>query len=187
MKRTMSVRTLLQLALLGVVGVGAWHFQRSQDVPAAIVAEPTAPEGHPPQLRRSPLNRKTLASRIPRFEPDTVLNVDGTKVFDHSKFAVTLQNTSGRTVEIESVMLTSVGNAAASGVRDIKGYWHYPQGNHRLGPGEYRYFDKQGFVTDTGHRHVRYVFHTCWHGLGANTRQCRTQWVDTMPHIPNPQ
>jgi hypothetical protein len=115
-----------------------------------------------------------------------VLNVDGTKVFDHSKFAITIQNTSGRTVEIESVMLTSVGNAAASGLRDIKGYWHYPQGNHRLGPGEYRYFDKQwGFVTDTGHRYVRYVFHTCWHGLGANTRQCRTQWVDTMPHIPN--
>lgn len=125
---------------------------------------------------------------MPRFEPDTVLNVDGTKVFDHSKFAVTIQNTSGRTVEIESVTLSSAGNAAASGLGDIKDYWQYPQGNRRLGPGEYRYFDKQwGFVVDTGHRHVRYVFRTCWHGVGASTRQCRTQWVDTMPEIPNPQ
>ncbi len=64
-------------------------------------------------------------------------------------------------------MLTSVGNAAPSGLGDIKGYWRYPQGNHRLGPREYVYFEKQwGFTVDTGHRHVRYVFRTCWHGLG---------------------
>jgi hypothetical protein len=122
------------------------------------------------------------------LEPDTTLDVDGTKVFDHSKFGVTLQNNSRRTVEIDSVMLTSMGNAAASGLGDIKGYWRYPQGNNRLGPGERVYFEKQwGFTVDTGHRHVRYVFHTCWHGVGSQVRQCRTQWVDTMPFIPNPQ
>jgi tetratricopeptide (TPR) repeat protein len=153
--------------------------RRVQDTIATLEENPDRPD-RPVLLFFNPT--------MPRFEPDTVLNVEGTKVFDHSKFAVTIQNTSARTVEIESVMLTSLGNAAASGLGDIKGYWHYPQGNHRLGPGEYRYFDKQwGFVTDTGHRHVRYVFRTCWHGLGANTRQCRTQWVDTMPDIPNPQ
>ncbi|WP_116812300.1 TPM domain-containing protein [Steroidobacter cummioxidans] len=125
---------------------------------------------------------------MPRFEPDTTLQVDGTKVFDHSKFGVTLQNASHRTVEIESVALTSVGNAAPSGLGDIKDYWRYPQGNHRLGPREHVYFDKQwGFTVDTGHRHVRYVFRTCWRGVGSDTRQCRTQWVDTMPYIPNPQ
>lgn len=124
---------------------------------------------------------------MPRFEPDTTLNVEGTKVFDHSKFGATLKNNSARTVEIDSVMLTSMGNAAASGLGDIKAYWRYPQGNNRLGPGEHVYFDKQwGFTVDTGHRHVRYVFHTCWHGLGSQVRQCRTQWVDTMPFIPNP-
>lgn len=85
---------------------------------------------------------------MPRFEPDTTLQVDGTKVFDHSKFGVTLQNASHRTVEIESVALTSVGNAAPSGLGDIKEYWR---------------------------------------GVGSDTRQCRTQWVDTMPYIPNPQ
>ena len=125
---------------------------------------------------------------MPRFEPDTTIDVDGTKVFDHSKFGVTLQNTSGRAVEIESVRLMSVGNAAPSGLGDIKGYWRYPQGNNRLGPGEHVYFEKQwGFTVDTGHRHVRYVFHTCWHGVGSQVRQCRTQWVDTMPEIPNPK
>jgi tetratricopeptide (TPR) repeat protein len=125
---------------------------------------------------------------MPRFEPDAAIDVGGTKVFDHSKFRVTLQNTSDRVVEIESIQLRSVGNAAASGLGDIKGYWRYPQGNHRLGPGEHVYFEKQwGFTVDTGHRHVRYVFDTCWHGLGSTVRQCRTQWVDTMPFIPNPQ
>lgn len=124
----------------------------------------------------------------PRFEPDQTLQVDGVKVFDHSKFGVTLQNTSRRPVVIESVALTSVGNAAPSGLGDIKDYWRYPQGDHRLGPREHVYFNKQwGFTVDTGHRHVRYVFRTCWRGVGSDMRQCRTQWLDTMPYIPNPQ
>lgn len=123
----------------------------------------------------------------PRFEPDSTILVGGTKVFDHSKFGVTIQNTSGRPVEIESVNLTSMGTAAASGLGDIKDYWRYPRGGYRLDAREHVYFDKQwGFVVDTGHRHVRYVFHTCWHGIGTTVRQCRTQWVDTMPYIPNP-
>ncbi|MBM0104835.1 TPM domain-containing protein [Steroidobacter sp. S1-65] len=124
----------------------------------------------------------------PRYEPDTTLQVDGVKVFDHSKFGVTLQNTSQREVEIESVMLTSVGNAAPSGLGDIKNYWRYPKGGHRLGPREHVHFEKQwGFTVDTGHRHVRYVFRTCWRGVGSEMRQCRTQWVDTLPYIPNPK
>jgi hypothetical protein len=91
-------------------------------------------------------------------------------------------------VEIESVQLTSIGNAAPSGLGDIRNYWRYPQGAGRLEAGEYVYFDKQsGFVVDTGHSHVPYVFHTCWHGVGSGVRQCRTQWVDTMPYIHNPQ
>jgi hypothetical protein len=126
--------------------------------------------------------------QLPRFESNAPVDVEGTQVFDHSKFGVTLQNTSNRPVEIESVRLTSTGNAAASGLGDIRNYWRYPQGAGRLEAGEHVYFDKQwGFTVDTGHSHVRYVFHTCWHGVGSSVRQCRTQWVDTMPLIPNPQ
>jgi len=33
----------------------------------------------------------------------------------------------------------------------------------------------------TGHQHVRYVFHTCWHGVESKIRQCRTQWIDVVP------
>jgi tetratricopeptide (TPR) repeat protein len=126
--------------------------------------------------------------QLPRFEADTPIVVDGTTVFDHSKFGVTIQNTSNRPVVIDSVQLTSTGNAAASGLGDIKNYWHYLQSGSPLGAGQYLYFDKQwGFTQDTEHRHVRYVFHTCWHGVDSDVRQCRTQWVDTMPYIPNPQ
>ena len=55
---------------------------------------------------------------------------------------------------------------------------------NRLKAGEYIYFERDwGFTVDTGHTHVRYSFRTCWHGVDAapGVRQCRTQWVDTMP------
>ena len=106
----------------------------------------------------------------------------GTTVFDHSHFGVTLQNRSNRTVEIESVTLTSLGTAAPSGLGDIKDYWRFPQGQNRLSPNEHVYFRKDwGFTVDTGHEHVRYVFRVCWRGVGTDVRQCRTQWVDTFP------
>lgn len=120
----------------------------------------------------------------PRFEPDTTVNIGGTTVHDHSHFGVTIQNTSARDVEIESVTLASVGTASASGLGDIKDYWTYKSGKNRLRAEEYLYFYKDwGFVVDTGHRHVRYVFHTCWHGVHDldRVRQCRTQWVDSLP------
>lgn len=119
---------------------------------------------------------------VPKYEPLTTLDVNGTKVYDHSNFSVTMRNSSARDVEIESVQLASAGTAKASGLGDIKGYWTYPAGGQRLRPGESISFDKLwGFTVDTGHEHVRYVFHTCWHGAGTTLRQCRTQWVDVMP------
>ena len=119
---------------------------------------------------------------VPKFEPNTTLNVNGTKVYDHSNFSVWIRNHSNREVEIESVQLTSMGTSAASGLGDIKNYWRYPAGGNRLRAGEYSSFDKQwGFTVDTGHEHVRYVFRTCWHGVGTTVRQCRTQWLDVMP------
>jgi hypothetical protein len=118
----------------------------------------------------------------PKFDSQTTLDVNGTKVFDHSHFGVAMRNTSKRDVEIESVMLASVGTAAASGLGDIKNYWRYPAGGNRLRAGEGISFERPwGFTVETGHQHVRYVFRTCWHGVGTTVRQCRTQWVDTMP------
>jgi tetratricopeptide (TPR) repeat protein len=119
---------------------------------------------------------------VPNFDANTTIDVNGTKVFDHSHFGVTMQNKSNRAVEIESVTLTSVGTAAASGLGDITDYWRFPSGHHQLLANEHVYFKKDwGFTVDTGHQHVRYVFRICWHGVGTSVRQCRTQWVDTFP------
>jgi len=120
----------------------------------------------------------------PVHDSSTTLNIGGTTVYDHSHFGVTLQNTSGREVEIESVILSSLGDAAKSGLGDIKNYWTYKSGKNRLKAGEYVYFERDwGFTVDTAHTHVRYAFRTCWHGVDAAppVRQCRTQWVDTLP------
>ncbi|MEP7246990.1 MAG: TPM domain-containing protein [Gammaproteobacteria bacterium] len=119
---------------------------------------------------------------VPKYDPLTTVDVNGTQVYDHSNFRVTMRNASRREVEIESVTLASAGTAGPSGLGDVKGYWTYPSGKNRLQAGEYISFDKLwGFVVDTGHQHVRYVFRTCWHGVGTTVRQCRTQWVDAMP------
>lgn len=118
----------------------------------------------------------------PTYDAKTTVDVSGTKVFDHSNFGVTLHNTSNRTIEIESVTLTSMGDARASGLGDIKGYWTFPAGQNRLLADESVYFKKLwGFTVDTQHTHVRYVFRTCWHGVGTTLRQCKTQHVDTLP------
>jgi hypothetical protein len=120
----------------------------------------------------------------PRYHPEGTIDVGGTTVFDHSYFGVSIHNTSGREVEIDSVRLASAGTASASGLGDIRRYWTWESGPNRLRADEWRYFQRDwGFVVDTKHEHVRYVFHVCWHGVGEpqHVRQCRTQWVDTLP------
>ena len=140
------------------------------------VTEDAARVGDPVVLRFHP--------EEPGYEAQSTIVVDGTTVHDHSHFGVTLRNTSRREVEIESVKLTSQGTASASGLGDVKKYWTFPAGNSRLQAGEAVYFDKQwGFVVDTGHEHVRYIFKLCWHGTNdpKPIRQCRTQWIDVLP------
>ena len=118
----------------------------------------------------------------PKFDPVTTLDVGGTKVYDHSSFGVTMRNPSRQDVEIEGVTLVSAGTAAASGLGDIRTYWTWPAGANRLRAGEAISFSKLwGFTVRTGHQHVRYVFHTCWHGVDTGIRQCRTQWIDVLP------
>ncbi len=138
-----------------------------------VLADPAKP-GNPVWLRFEP--------ERPRFYPETTVRSGDTTVHDHSQFRVTMTNSSARTVVIDSVRLVSRGTARASGLGDVKDYWDYPSGGRRLAPGESVSFDKLwGFVVDTGHEHVRYVFETCWHGAGKTQRQCSVQWVDTLP------
>jgi tetratricopeptide (TPR) repeat protein len=124
----------------------------------------------------------TFEPERPRFHPEATIQSGGLTVHDHSQFRVTMTNPSRRAVVIESVRLSSHGTARASGLGDVKDYWDYPSGGHRLAAGESVRFDKLwGFTVDTGHEHVRYTFRTCWHGVGETVRQCRTQWVDVLP------
>jgi len=119
---------------------------------------------------------------VPQFHPRTTVKSDGVTVHDHSRFRVTMTNTSRRAVVIENVKLSSRGTAEASGLGDVKDYWTYPTGERILPPGESVSFDKLwGFTVDTGHEHVRYTFRTCWHGVGETVRQCRVQSVDVLP------
>lgn len=124
----------------------------------------------------------TFSPYRPIFDGTTTVNVGGTRVFDHSEFGVSMTNTSGRTVVIDRVTLTTEGNARRSGLGNIVGYWKFPSGTNVLRAGETVYFTKTwGFVTDTEHTYVRYIFRTCWHGQGSTLRQCSTQHVDALP------
>jgi len=146
---------------------------RAREAVARVLADPAQP-GNPVRLRFDP--------ERPRFHPEATIRSGETTVHDHSQFRVTMTNTSARTVVIDSVRLTSRGTARASGLGDVKDYWDYPAGERRLAAGESVSFDKLwGFTVDTGHEHVRYVFETCWHGVGESARQCRVQWVDVLP------
>jgi tetratricopeptide (TPR) repeat protein len=157
----------------------AKHAQRTEA--AEQLSETIAKLGSDPSRKARPVEL-FFNPHVPKYEPETTVEVNGTKVYDHSNFRVTMRNQSNRDVQIESVMLASAGTSKASGLGDIKGYWTYPAGENRLRANEYIFFDKLwGFVTETGHQHVRYVFRTCWHGVGSTVRQCRTQWVDAMP------
>ena len=150
------------------------------DAEARRIEELVAELSQDPKRSANPVSL-TFDPPVPQFEPHGTIDVNGTKVFDHSHFGVAMRNTSNRPIEIESVTLTSMGTAAASGLGDIKDYWQYPAGGRQLLAGQSVSFDKAwGFTVDTAHEHVRYVFRTCWHDA-SHMRQCRTQWVDVLP------
>jgi hypothetical protein len=141
---------------------------------AAVTANPEWPT-NPVVLRFEPPE--------PRLDTDSSVENDGVTVYDHSRFRVTMTNTSRRPVVIDSVKLTSRGGiGAASGLGDVKDYWRYPSGDFTLAPSESIAFDKLwGFTVDTKHEYVRYIFRTCWHGVGEPVRQCRVQSVNALP------
>jgi hypothetical protein len=117
----------------------------------------------------------------PTLEIDEPTMVGTTKVFDHSQFAVTLENPTGRPVQIVSVVLRSGGPGGGSGLGDIKSYWDYPLAANRIPAGGSVRLDKTwGFVVDTPHDQLSYMYDVCWRGQD-DTRQCRTQRVDLFP------
>jgi TPM domain len=124
-----------------------------------------------------------------RFDPpaptlviDEPTLVGTTKVFDHSRFAVTLENPTGRPVQIVSVVLRSAGTGDASGLGDIKSYWTYPSPGNRIPAGESTRFDRTwGFTSDTRNDQLSYWFDVCWRGDG-DVRQCRSERLDMFPN-----
>lgn len=131
--------------------------------------------------------RKDLPLTL-RFDPGRPVldtgeptDVDGTTVYDHSRFSVTLRNPSGRPVEVLRVAVASAGTGGRSGLGDVRSYWKFPSGANRLAPGEAVTFDKTwGFTTDTAHEQLSYVFDVCWRGDG-DAKQCRSQRIDLFP------
>ena len=118
----------------------------------------------------------------PTLEIDAPTLVGTTKVYDHSHFAVTIENPTGRAVQIVRVSLRSAGTGDESGLGDIKGYWSYPAPGNRIPPGESIRFDKTwGFTSDTRNEQLSYWFDVCWRGDG-DVRQCRSERLDMFPN-----
>ena len=119
--------------------------------------------------------------------PDPVLDLDqptrvgDSLVYDHAYFTATLANRSSQPIEVLAVNLLTMGTHAMSGLGDIKDYWHYPSGPHRLQPAESAVLDcVWGYTVDTPNEQIRYVFDVCWKGDGE-PRHCRATGIDVFP------
>jgi tetratricopeptide (TPR) repeat protein len=131
--------------------------------------------------------RKDLAPFL-RFDPprpelhiDAPTRVGDVTVYDHSAFGVTIENPSGRPIELLAVTLVSAGTGATSGLGDIRGYWTFPSGKNRLAAHETARFHKTwGFTGDQSHEQLSYLFQMCWRGDG-DSKQCRTERIDLFP------
>ena len=124
-----------------------------------------------------------------RFDPpaptlviDAPTLVGTTKVFDHSRFGVTLDNPTGRPVQIVSVVLRSAGTGGSSGLGNIRDYWTYPSPGNRIpARGSTRFDRTWGFTSDTNNDQLSYWFDVCWRGDG-DVRQCRSERLDMFPN-----
>ena len=117
----------------------------------------------------------------PVYHSQSTKIVQGTEIYGHSAFSVTMHNTSQQPVEIDSVRLRSIGTGPASGLGDIKDYWKYPSGKHRLRANEKTSFEKEwGFTINPEHQRVSYVFDICWRAVGSMEHQCRAQRLDLV-------
>jgi tetratricopeptide (TPR) repeat protein len=139
----------------------------------AALAEAAERKDLPLELRFDP--------PVPVLEIGEPTQVGTTVVYDHANFSVTLENPSGRAVELMSVKVASAGTGETSGLGDIRGYWTYPSGRNHVEAGQSLTFDKTwGFTQDTAHEQLSYEFEVCWRGAD-DVRQCRTQRIDLLP------
>lgn len=121
----------------------------------------------------------------PIFHAHTTRQVEGQTIYGHSEFVTTMTNTSDQPVVMDSVMLTSIGTGAKSGLGDIKDYWNYGNSKRAIGPGQSVQFSKVwGFTIDPQHEWLTYVFDVCWRKVGTDGRyeeqQCTQQVLDLV-------
>lgn len=118
----------------------------------------------------------------PALDIGTPESIGEVLIYDHSYFGVDVTNTSERPVHIESIEITSHGDAHASRVGDASDQFAYSGPNRRIAPGQTVRLERTwGFTVDTDHKQVSYLFDYCWRGEGEMKSQCRYERVDTFP------
>lgn len=119
-----------------------------------------APEPTPtPPRPSSPLLEVVFNPERPQFHMTDFVDVEGKKVYDYSRFSVTIKNNHPKPIRMVKVILTSVGDREKSGLGDIKDYWLWPASDRTLAPGTPTTFNKVwGFTVDTPNRTMTYVF-----------------------------
>lgn len=114
----------------------------------------------------------------PVYHTKQPVKVGKNTVYGYSNFAIEVSNPSNRPVMIDSIILSSLGTGASSGLGDIKHYWKYPSGSTVLKPGERVWVSRfWGFGKDSRHQRVSYKFDVCWTGTGDTVKQCRTKYL----------
>ena len=112
----------------------------------------------------------------PVFDNRSTVNVNGTKVYGHSEFSVTMTNQSERSITVKKVLLLSKGTGTSSGLGDIKDYFPYKDKEYSLRAHESVTFNKVwGFTVDPGHQRLSYIFDVCWQGGYQEPIQCEAK------------
>ncbi|MFK5894606.1 MAG: hypothetical protein QM504_15400 [Pseudomonadota bacterium] len=118
----------------------------------------------------------------PVYNTKKTIKVDGTKIFDHSKYSVKLTNRYRKSLHMKSVIFKSLGNNQTSGLGDIVNKWPWSN-NHILKPGKSISFTKVwGFTEDTPNDKMtsQFVF---TYTLGKSKKE----YVLTKDLVLNPQ
>ena len=132
-------------------------------------------------LRKDPTERAafvwlSFSPVEPTFINANTVNVNGTTVYGHSEFSITMSNHSKRDVTIKSLKFYSHGDRRSSGLGDIKNYFNYPGQNNILPAGaSITYHKTWGFTVPVPDRNMTYDFALCWQGVDDTKQQCETQ------------
>lgn len=112
----------------------------------------------------------------------TTTQVDGTTVYDHSKFSTRLTNRYFKPIKIHSVNFISIGDVERSGLGDIAHYWPW-KGERILNTRQSIEFEKTwGFTVDTPNSTMTYRFEVIYSVEG---RKGSEKLVKDMVLVPN--